>query len=203
MKSIILSSLVFLSPTVFALSPEISPIQIQPLTATSTVQNTNKLAMFSAHYVQKAKDLHLAEQVTWQRLMYAQQGKSEVQYAGYFVSEQGGSNLNQELLRNVQALFETAPANQSVQCKFPARSRWLIEQLQIPQQDLAQVQCPELDEWIGQIKPYKAVLIYATDFMGNPSSMFGHTLLRLDPKDQKQLRLPSYAVNYAATVPVS
>ncbi|MDO5542257.1 MAG: DUF4105 domain-containing protein [Acinetobacter sp.] len=200
MKSIVLSSLVFLSPTVFALSPEISPIQIQPITAASASPNTNKLAISSAHYVQKAKDLHLAEQVTWQRLMYAQQGKSEVQYAGYFVSEQGGSNLNQELLRNVQALFETAPANQSVQCKFPARSRWLIEQLQIPQQDLAQVQCPELDEWIGQIKPYKAVLIYATDFMGNPSSMFGHTLLRLDPKDQKQLNLISYAVNYAATV---
>ena len=200
MKSIVLSSLVFLSSTVFALSPEISPIQIHPLTAASASSNTNKLAISSAHYVQKAKDLHLAEQVTWQRLMYAQQGKSEVQYAGYFVSEQGGSNLDQELLRNVQALFETTPANQSVQCKFPARSRWLIEQLQIPQQDLAQVQCPELDEWIGQIKPYKAVLIYATDFMGNPSSMFGHTLLRLDPKDQKQLNLISYAVNYAATV---
>lgn len=30
--------------------------------------------------------------------------------------------------------------------------------------------------------------------------MFGHTLLRLDPKDQKQLNLISYAVNYAATV---
>ena len=53
---------------------------------------------------------------------------------------------------------------------------------------------------MGQIKPYKATLIYATDFMGNPSSMFGHTLLRLDPKDQKQLNLVSYAVNYAATV---
>lgn len=53
---------------------------------------------------------------------------------------------------------------------------------------------------MNQIKPYKATLIYATDFMGNPSSMFGHTLLRLDPKDQKQLNLVSYAVNYAATV---
>ncbi len=30
--------------------------------------------------------------------------------------------------------------------------------------------------------------------------MFGHTLLRLDPKDQQQLNLVSYAVNYAATV---
>lgn len=53
---------------------------------------------------------------------------------------------------------------------------------------------------MGQIKPYKATLIYATDFMGNPSSMFGHTLLRLDPKDQQQLNLVSYAVNYAASV---
>ena len=48
-------------------------------------------------------------------------------------------------LRNVRALFETAPANQSVQCKFPARSRWLIEQLDIPKHALAQVDCPELD----------------------------------------------------------
>ena len=31
--------------------------------------------------------------------------------------------------------------------------------------------------------------------------MFGHTLLRIDPKDQKEINLVSYAVNYAATVP--
>lgn len=57
-----------------------------------------------------------------------------------------------------------------------------------------------MDAWYAQIKPHKATLIYATDFMGNPSSMFGHTLLRLDPENQKQLNLVSYAVNYAATV---
>ena len=50
---------------------------------------SQKLASSAADYVQKATDLRLADQVTWQRLMYAQQGKSEVQYAGYFLSEQG------------------------------------------------------------------------------------------------------------------
>ncbi|WP_447295725.1 lipoprotein N-acyltransferase Lnb domain-containing protein, partial [Acinetobacter baumannii] len=70
----------------------------------------------------------------------------------------------------------------------------------IQENELPQVKCSEFENWIGQIKPYKATLIYATDFMGNPSSMFGHTLLRLDPKDQQQLNLVSYAVNYAATV---
>lgn len=155
----------------------------------------------SIHYVEMATQKHLAQETTWQRLMYANaKGQSEVHYAGYFLSPERGGHLQNELNANIEALFLSAAPNQSVRCKFPARSQWLIKRLNIPATDLPQVECPELDKWIGEIKPYKATLIYATDFMGNPSSMFGHTLLRLDPKDQKELNLVSYAVNYAATV---
>lgn len=155
----------------------------------------------SIPYVQMATQKQLAQSTIWQRLMYADaKGQSEVSYAGYFVSPDGAKHLQNELNANIDALFLTAEPNQSVRCRFPARSQWLMQQLNIPTTALPQVECPELDKWIGEIKPYKATLIYATDFMGNPSSMFGHTLLRLDPKDQKQLNLVSYAVNYAATV---
>jgi hypothetical protein len=133
--------------------------------------------------------------------MYADQKQnSEVTYAGYFYATDGKTNLNSELQADIKALFREAPDNQSIRCKFPARSRWLMQQLNIDVQQLPKVNCVEFNDWINQIKPHKATLIYATDFMGNPSSMFGHTLLRLDPKDQKQLNLVSYAVNYAATV---
>lgn len=153
------------------------------------------------HYIEKAKQLNLAKDITWQRLMYANaKEQSEVSYSEYFLNKNGRDDLKQELDANIQALFQTAMPNQSVRCKFPARSQWLIKKLNMISSDLAEFSCPELDEWMGQIKPHKATLIYATDFMGNPSSMFGHTLLRLDPKDQQQLNLVSYAVNYAATV---
>lgn len=143
----------------------------------------------------------LDQDITWQRLMYANKNqKSEVTYAGYFLSENGKNNLKEELKADISALFIPTQDNQSIRCKFPARSQWLIQQLGIQENELPQVKCSEFENWIGQIKPYKATLIYATDFMGNPSSMFGHTLLRLDPKDQQQLNLVSYAVNYAATV---
>ena len=152
-------------------------------------------------YQQLAEQKQLYKQTAWQRLLYANaQGQSEVRYDGFFLSPHGKSDLKQEINANIAALFEAAAANQSIQCRFPARSQWLIQQLEISKAALAHADCAELDEWIGQIKPYKATLIYATDFMGNPSSMFGHTLLRLDPKDQKQLNLVSYALNYAATV---
>ncbi|WP_333663601.1 Lnb N-terminal periplasmic domain-containing protein [Acinetobacter sp.] len=153
------------------------------------------------NYLNHAEQQQLDQQVTWQRLMYADQAKkSEVVYKGYFYAEDGQTNLKHELQADIQALFISAPDNQSIRCKFPARSRWLIQQLRIDPQQLPVAHCPEFDQWMNQIKPHKATLIYATDFMGNPSSMFGHTLLRLDPKDQKQLNLVSYAVNYAATV---
>jgi hypothetical protein len=153
-------------------------------------------------FIQQAQSQKLAQDITWQRLMYADTRQhSEVRYAGYFYHEQGAKNLELELASNIQALFQPAEPNQSIRCRFPARSQFLIDSLKIPETILAAAACPELDQWLAQIKPYKATLIYATDFMGNPSSMFGHTLLRLDPKDQQQLNLISYAVNYAATVP--
>ena len=153
------------------------------------------------NYLKIAEQKQLHQDITWQRLMYADQSqKSEVAYDGYFYAKDGKNNLKNELEADVKALFINTAENQSIRCKFPARSRWLIQQLNIDTEKLPIVKCPEFDQWINQIKPYKATLIYATDFMGNPSSMFGHTLLRLDPKDQKQLNLVSYAVNYAATV---
>lgn len=153
------------------------------------------------NYLKIAEQKQLHQDITWQRLMYADQSqKSEVAYDGYFYAKDGKNNLKNELEADVKALFINSAENQSIRCKFPARSRWLIQQLNIDTEKLLIVKCSEFDQWINQIKPYRATLIYATDFMGNPSSMFGHTLLRLDPKDQKQLNLVSYAVNYAATV---
>ncbi len=167
----------------------------------STVAYSATTSQIVQAYLDQAEQQKLQHDITWQRLMYAnQKGQSDVAYSGYFLAPEGQTQLKKELQANIQALFQSAEANQSVRCRFPARSHWLIQQLNIQQQDLPIVVCPELDDWMGQIKPYKATLIYATDFMGNPSSMFGHTLLRLDPKDQKQLNLVSYAVNYAATV---
>ncbi|WP_180177204.1 DUF4105 domain-containing protein [Acinetobacter sp. YH12039] len=152
-------------------------------------------------YIELAQSKKLPEHISWQRLLYTDhKGQSEVAYTGYFLAENGRQSAQAELEADVAALFQPAEPNQAFRCRFPARSQWLMQELSIRSEQLPVVSCPEFDEWFGKIKPYKATLIYATDFMGNPSSMFGHTLLRLDPKDQKELNLVSYAINYAATV---
>ncbi|SPL70459.1 Lnb N-terminal periplasmic domain-containing protein [Acinetobacter stercoris] len=151
-------------------------------------------------YIEISEQKKLSEKITWKRLLYVEKQHSEVTYKGYFYAKDGARNLKSELQADINALFSNAEPNHSIRCRFPARSEWLIKQLNIQKNQLPYVECPEFDQWFAQIRPYKATLIYATDFMGNPSSMFGHTLLRLDPKDQAQLNLVSYAINYAATV---
>ena len=156
----------------------------------------------AANAIAHAMNIKLDQDITWQRLMYAEdQFISEVAYEDYFYHPQGRQDLKQELIANIEQLFLAQADNASIRCKFPARSQFLRQKLNIYEDDLPQVMCSEFEEWITTIQPHKAVFIYATDFMGNPSSMFGHTLLRIDPKDQQQLNLVSYAINYAATVP--
>src|SRR5690606_9477688 len=108
------------------------------------------------HYLDQAASKGLDHSITWQRLMYANsKGQSEVDYSGYFLAEQGKSNLKKEIQHNIQALFSTAAPNQSVRCKFPARSSWLMQQLDISERQLPEVSCPEFDQWIAEVKPYQ------------------------------------------------
>ena len=158
------------------------------------------LSFAQSDYIAKAERLQLHQHPTWQQLTYNKNAQSEVTYNGFFLSHNGHKNPQQEMAANITALFQDAAADMSIRCRFPARSQWLIQNLNIDVAHLPKVSCPKFDAWWQQIQPHSATLIYATDFMGNPSSMFGHTLLRIDPDQSQDLSLVAYAVNYAATV---
>src|SRR5690606_39286139 len=56
-------------------------------------------------FIQQAQSNKLAQDITWQRLMYEDAKQhSEVSYSGYFYHEQGAQNLELELASNIQAL---------------------------------------------------------------------------------------------------
>ncbi len=83
---------------------------------------------------------------------------------------------------------------------YPARTRWLREQLQLS--DLPQPACGEFDAWFKDIAPHSSVLIFPAAYLNSPSSMFGHTLLRIDQADvqSNNTALLSYALNFGAFI---
>lgn len=154
------------------------------------------------HYQHLAKRKKLATHKVWQRLFYVNNAHSRVTYERFFLHPNGKQNLSLELDTTLERLF-TDTTEDSPQCRFPARTAWLISQLDIDPATLATVDCAKFDDWYIKVNPYSMTLIFATDYMGNPGSMFGHTLLRIDPMKQagKNMDLVAYALNYAAITP--
>lgn len=122
--------------------------------------------------------------------------RSEARSPHFFLSPNGRENPLDELVALTEALADTAVSNNHAACRFPARTRWLYQQAG---HEMPAFQCPAHDEWRELINPQQATLVFASDYLNNPSSMFGHTFLRLDaPGQTEDTRLLAYAVNYAA-----
>ncbi|MGF1740576.1 DUF4105 domain-containing protein [Vibrio profundum] len=122
--------------------------------------------------------------------------KSNVTSKAFFLAEDGRDNPLAELKATITALYSDDPtyANE-MRCQFPARYSWLEEK----QGRSAKLDCPELQRWEKVLDPKGMTLVFPTAYMNNPSSMFGHTLLRIDAKDQtRHKELVAFAINFAA-----
>lgn len=129
---------------------------------------------------------------------------SEADGAGFFLAPDGRSRPQAELEATLAKFFTDAPvgtSKQPAQCAFVARYRWLKETLGFDPKRLPELDCPRFKAWYAALNPKSITLIFPAAYMNNPSSMFGHTLFRVDQKDRtEQTEILDYTVNYAATV---
>nr|WP_244168340.1 MULTISPECIES: DUF4105 domain-containing protein [Pseudomonas] len=148
----------------------------------------------------------LADQPYWIALGHYETGKlggwrSYVDDDKFFLAAEGAHNPKAELQATLNALYQSADlADRHAQCVYPARTRWLREQLELT--DLPQPVCAEFDTWLRDIAPHSTVLIFPAAYLNSPSSMFGHTLLRIDQADvdSHNTALLSYALNFGAFI---
>ncbi len=148
----------------------------------------------------------LAEDPYWIALGHYETGKlggwrSYVDDERFFLAETGDSDPAAELTATVAALYQDASlGDRHPQCRYPARTRWLRERLQLT--DLPAPACSEFASWYHDINPHSTVLIFPAAYLNSPSSMFGHTLLRIDQPDvqENNTALLSYALNFGAFI---
>ncbi|HKS12671.1 MAG TPA: DUF4105 domain-containing protein [Pseudomonas sp.] len=127
--------------------------------------------------------------------------RSYVDDERFFLAQDGAHHPDRELRATLDALYAPASlGDKHAQCVFPARARWLKEQLQLT--GLPQPDCQAYQRWYQDVSPDSAVLVFPAAYLNSPSSMFGHTLLRIDQAAAKrdETSLLSYAINFGAYV---
>ncbi len=123
--------------------------------------------------------------------------RSDVTDARFFVSAAGRDDPQAELQASLDRLRGSPVDARAFACAFPARTRWLEARFGITSTPGSR-RCPELARWKAEIDARGVTLLFASAYMGSPSSMFGHTLLRFD---SDRPALLAYALNFAASVP--
>ena len=160
--------------------------------------------------IRRAQDSKLAEAREWHLLLHYRPNffsgvTSEADDPGFFLSPTGRTDPQAELYATLAQFFssdQVGRSRQPAQCAFIARYHWLKQQLAIDDQRLPPEPCERFHAWYSELNPQGISLIFPFAFMNNPSSMFGHTLLRIDQNGQtEQTRILAYTINYAADVP--
>jgi hypothetical protein len=128
--------------------------------------------------------------------------ESRIDDPRFFLAPDGKTDRRAELNATLRAFTRPDPAETSgertLACRFPARRRWLIEALDLTDEDFIVPDCPAYSRVLEQLQLTQATLAYPSAYMNSPASMFGHLLLVIDREDKS--RLLSKAVNYAALV---
>lgn len=143
----------------------------------------------------------LAQAAYWHKLLHYRHDllgrwRSEAYTPSFFLAPNGKTDPAAELAATLAAMRNSDGGDSSAACRFPARRRWLVAHGLLP---ATEPDCPALRDWLAGINPNQATLIFAADYLNNPSSAFGHTLLRIDtPGQTEDSRLLSYAINFAA-----
>ena len=122
---------------------------------------------------------------------------SQADDPAFFLSDDGKHSPEQELKATLAAIQQPGSGNQHAQCRFPARTTWLTSQLDLA---LPDVECPAYEAWTETLNTETVTLVFAASYLNSPSSMFGHTFLRLDPPqdDDETNLLLANTISYAA-----
>jgi hypothetical protein len=151
-----------------------------------------------------AQQQHLSKRQEWRALLHYRPTvfgwsyKSQADDPRFFLASDGKTNPHAELAATIIALRGGDGQTPHAQCRFPARFYWLQQQGK-PFSDIPAAPCPKLSTWLHDLNTARVTLVFASSYLNSPSSMFGHTFLRLDPPNQNQDNLIlASTVSYAA-----
>jgi hypothetical protein len=131
----------------------------------------------------------------WLALVHYQKSfgsyKGTIGSENFYLSPCGRHDPLKELDATI-ALFQSN--DRQTQCRFPARYKRLKAAGLI---DASFPICEEYEQFQKDLRPSGVTLLFTDAYMNNSSSLFGHTLLRIDTA-RKGTQLLAHGVNYGA-----
>lgn len=165
--------------------------------------------------VSQALEKKLDENLQWLRLIHYQKTwlgwESEADNALFFIAKDGRKNPRSELIETIRAgvansmlpVAMPGAVAMTARCQYPARWKWILKELNMPLIKLPLEGCTRYFEFLTRQSPVSVTFVFSGFYVDNPSSSFGHVLLRLNRMDHADHSSPGaelldHGVGYAA-----
>ncbi|VAX01876.1 hypothetical protein MNBD_GAMMA22-182 [hydrothermal vent metagenome] len=170
-----------------------------------------------ASLIKQAEETQLASHVYWHKLLHYKKKSitdgatvsttisSEIITPNFFISPLGSTNPAAELNATLKALFiySDDKPDSHAQCRYIARYKWLRKQLDWSQiTTVPAVSCAKYNNWSRNNQIQSLSVIFATGYLDNPASYYGHILLKFNSKLSLNTSvLLDDSLNFGATIP--
>lgn len=153
--------------------------------------------------IKEAKRLKLWEDPYWLKLLYYYKDvfgsyKSQNIKSDFFISDYGRYSPEEELYAHIKGFFIPSASGEWYECKFPLRYRWLRKKLNVDETIVDNKRCYDFEEWKTILNPSTVSIVFASGYLSNPATLYGHTFLILKSTDNALTPVLDYTVNYAA-----
>jgi hypothetical protein len=133
----------------------------------------------------KIKQLALSDK--WLALLHfnsqSDNQQSYVDDTDFFLEKDGATDPLKELVATISAI----KSDSSVQCKFPARTLFILDNISTLKHQIEPASCTKYLDWRAQLNTSSVVLVFAATQLNSPSSMYGHTFFRFDPHNVEKI----------------
>jgi hypothetical protein len=113
----------------------------------------------------------------------------------FFFADNGKKDPLAELIANIDAFNNSDYSEDSAICRFPARFYWLQSKGLLHSKQIDY--CEAFMDWAKKIDAKSLTLAFPAAYLNSPSSMYGHTFIRINRKSGSNSLL-DYSINYAA-----
>lgn len=169
------------------------------------------IAQTATAYLEQAHLAKLANHPYWLSLVHYQPQPhsssfsyvSDVTSTEFFLAQDGVNNPAAELMATINAFFKVQgdDQNQHAQCRFPARYNWLKKVLGWSNSSPHKIACDAYQQWSLKGHVDSLSLVFATGYLGNPASFYGHLLLKFNAdRTQAASQLLDQSINFGAIV---
>lgn len=143
--------------------------------------------------------------IRWKALLHVTDNlfgeESQADGMNFFLS----SNGKEDYLTEYEANLQKFQSDNNYVCNFPARSKFIARELGQNAPSISH--CTDYSDFQKRLSARSVSLVFSSYYLNNPSSAFGHTLLRFkkesDVVESEKYQLLDYAANFAANVTTS